>query len=194
MLGRFSVRVRSNMYTVFAFVRKNGRCLRDIGKSLRGNTAIARAACQNDPTALFLCTSDEVKQQLGQDKTFMMDLFDRLPSEKGNPALDKILSPALKLDCDLVVAAYRAKILEIGNLPASTTTDRIFWMVVIEGSSMFWRALPDLYANDAVFARSIVSFANTAIVEEVFSRFHFLASGRRSSGRTSWCTPIICLI
>lgn len=177
-LGRFSERVRSNPFAVPAFVKRNGLCLKDIGLSLRSNVAIARAACQNDPTALSLCASVKVRRQLGTDKPFMLNTFSRVSPAQGDPAFFRLLSPENQLDSDLILAAYRANSLQIGDLPGNLSTDRDFWTAIIRQEPLFWYKLPNAFARDPVFARTIVSFPNIKLVQDIFARFRLLTADK----------------
>jgi Domain of unknown function (DUF4116) len=178
-LSRFSDGVRSDPAAVLAFVRKNGLCLKDASEALRQNEEIVREACKNHSSALRHCAPGPTKRRLGGDKSFMLDIFAGLrASLEREPRLWKMLSPPLKHDRDLVVAAQASKSLVFADLPEALTSDPDFWMDVIMRDSSFWFALPEKYEDDPSFVRAIKTFESEELVFDVFDRFSFLTSDR----------------
>ena len=66
-----------------------------------------------------------------------------------------MLSRALKLDLDCVMAAHKARCLSTPDLPRAIAGDRDLWMDLVEGDSSFWLSLPVGFADDVAFALAI---------------------------------------
>ena len=64
------------------------------------------------------------------------------------------------------------------DLPAELAGDGEFWTYVIKQNSLFWKDLPTEFEGDSAFARVIDRFCDQKLVEDVFSRFPFLANER----------------
>ena len=179
-LTRFADPVRANREIVLALVQKNGRCLQDASQELKCDDEILRAACKDNASALLFADPDSRAWcQLGKDKEFLMDVFSRWPCKlPGEPQLYRMVSAPLKLDQDIVVAAHKKGNLSFADLPEELTGDRGFWTDVIKRDSSIWRELPDGFEGDPAFARVINRFCDTALVEDVFTRFPFLLNDR----------------
>jgi Domain of unknown function (DUF4116) len=168
--------VRSDPAAVLAFVRKNGLCLKDASETLRQNEEIVRTACRNHPLAVLYCEPGPTYRRLGGDKSFMLDIFDRLTSRE--PRIWEMLAPYLKHNSDIVVAAQASQSLVLSDAPHALTSDPAFWMDVIMRDSSLWFALPEGYKVDPSFALSIKTFASQELVSAVFDRFPCLRSDR----------------
>jgi Domain of unknown function (DUF4116) len=96
-----------------------------------------------------------------------------------------MLSPSLKHDRDILVAAQASKSLVFSDIPQALTNDTDFWLDVITRDSSFWYTLPEQYKDDPMFVRSIKHFESDELVSAVFTRLPFL-----SSGRVLWTTVI----
>ena len=191
-LERFSERVRANPKVVLAYVRKNGLCLQHAATSLRGNYLIVRTATRQNALALLLCEPGLTRHQLGSDRDFMLDVFERMQEPAWNHQegdrnqLFQMLSTDLQSDLEVVVAAHQSGSFSTSDLPPSLVRDRDFWLGVIQRDSSLWLKLPDEYKTDPSFVRTIRSFDTFEIVESVFSHMPFL-----SEDREIWKT-IIC--
>jgi hypothetical protein len=164
---------------VLASVRKNGLCLKDASDALRQNEDIVREACINRALALRHCAPGPTSQRLAGDKSFMLNIFAWLQdSRDSEPRIWEMLSPSLKNDRDLVLAAQASKSLAFADLPQALTCDPDFWMDVITRDSSFWFALPDKYKDDPSFVRSIKTFESDEQIIAIFDRFPFLSSDR----------------
>ena len=191
-LDGFSERVRANPEVVLAFVRRNGRCFFDAAESLRGNQEIVRAACtacshwNGLAKEILLSAAGPVRQQLGQDRDFMMGIFAKLYNEcgrrdeqdRGDPRLFRMLSENLKLDRDVMVAANRCGSLSFSDISASLSDDSEFWLDMIRRDSSFWYGLPVTFEQDPAFAQAIEDFESVLLVQAVFQRFPALSLDR----------------
>jgi len=187
----FSERVCANPEVVLAFVRKNGLCLKHAAPSLRGNYLIVRAACQQTAQALLFCEPGLTQLQLGSDRDFMLNTFERMQRPPWNrrssdSKLFKMLSSDLQSDHEVVVAAHQAGCFLTANLPLTLVHDRDFWLGVIQRDSSLWQKLPEEYKTDPAFVHTIQNFNGFEVIESVFSRMPFL-----SEDREIWKT-IIC--
>jgi hypothetical protein len=108
----------------------------------------------------------------------MMDMVDRLRSGDGNPNLYRMLSPSLKLDLDLVIAAHQSHSVVVADLPCVLSGSPDFWIHVITDRSSFWFELPDILKGDPAYAHAILAFENVELVLEVFRQFPFLLTDR----------------
>jgi hypothetical protein len=177
-LQRFSFRVPDNKTVVLAFVQRNGLCLKHASASVRGSEEIVRAACKDSAMALQFCAPGPTKRRLGRDRAFMLDIFGRLRRGNGNPMLYRMLTLSLKLDIDLVIAAYQSQSMVVADLPRALSDSPDFWKTVMSRDSSFWRELPDQFKGDPAYARAIQSFENVKLVLKVFRRFPFLSTDR----------------
>jgi len=179
-LSRFAAPVRISRDVVLALVRKNGRCLQDADTAFKGDIEIVRTACKNAASALvFVAPNSQAQRQLGKDRDFIMDVLSRWPfNHPGHPQLYNMLSPTLKIDRDVIVAARKSGNLSCADLPAELALNRGFWIDVIKRDSSFWSALPEHFEGDPVFARAVDSFCNDQLVADVFRRFPFLREER----------------
>jgi len=177
----FKRRVRANRGVVLALVRKNGRCLRDADDALKCDCEILRAACENNASALVFSVPNSLAQrQIVENKDAIMDIFSRWPRHIScDPQMYQMLPATLKLDWDIVVAACKTgNLSQPDDLPAELAGDGEFWTHVIKQNSLFWRDLPTEFEGDPAFARIIDRFCDKELVENVFSRFLFLANER----------------
>jgi len=178
-LGEFSEFVRAYKFIVLAFVRKNAATFKDASPRLRGNATIVRVACKQDPVSTIAkYATDKVKQQLGCDKRFMVNLFFKVPAGEGYPEFYRMLSPTLKYDYDLILKAHITGCFEVDDLPATLASDPDFWKDIICDWNDFWHLLPGDFANDPIFVRSISRFDCADLVDAVFARFEFLKADR----------------
>lgn len=137
-LGYLSEHARSDPIVVLAFLWKNGLCLKDASHSLRGNEELVRIASRQNPMALVHCApGGPAEQHVFGDREFMMDIFGRvrgceydLPAEKGDHSLYRRLSADLKIDHEIIFAAYDAGCWNHWDLPASVERDGAFWLKV----------------------------------------------------------------
>ena len=157
-LERFAVPVRSDPDVVLAFVRRNGLCLKDAVEALQGDEEIVRAACANEAEAIFHCTAETTRRQLGSDRAFMQGLLGGIyrhctsfSEQHGNPDLYRMLSDDLKLDREIIAAAQKCGSLSSSDLPPSLASDIVFWLDMIKENPTFWYGLPVSYADDPVF-------------------------------------------
>jgi hypothetical protein len=150
--------------------------LKDASPSLRGDNEVVRAACQETAAALTYCAPGCTKWTLGRDKNFLLDVFSRL--QHGDRTLWEIVSPTLKLDPDLVVAAYKSECMWTDDLPPECSRDHSFWVQLVRNDSSLWYCLPHDFQNDSDIARSITNFGSQSLVRHVIECFPLLASHR----------------
>ena len=163
---------------MLALVHKNGICLKDADEALKGDVEVVRAACKQNAAAILHCAPGPIQQSLIRDKDFMVDIFSRWPCRdtelcgRGGE-LYTMLSADMKLDHDIVFAAYRQKCLTVPDLPTELTSDRGFWMDMIQRQSHFWFFLPQEFEGDPVFASAIKDFEDSDMVRNVFRSIPF---------------------
>lgn len=103
------------------------------------------------------------------------------------PALYRMLSPDLKRDLDLIVAARSSNCFDVSDLPKALLQDPEFWKDALSKTCMFWRDMPDGFKNEIVFARCINGFnEDPGLLEELVALHPSLASDA-----DFWCTSIL---
>jgi hypothetical protein len=103
----------------------------------------------------------------------------RLIPGEDDHELYEMLSPALQRDPDLIIAAYKSKILKVSNPPPPLWNDRDLWMRLMEKEPRLWLFLPTEFENDPAFARSIQNVrSEKEPVPAIFQRFPVLMADR----------------
>jgi hypothetical protein len=113
---------------------------------------------------------------LGRDKNFLLDIFSRL--EVGDRKLWEMVSPSLKLDPDLVVAALKKDCASVEDLPLECMRDVNFCTELVKRNPSLWYSLPNEFQDDPKIVRSITNFGSESLVGHVIERLPFLASDR----------------
>ena len=160
-LERFSDRVKADREIVLSLVQKNGLCLKNAGEALKSDVEVVRAACTQYAAAILYCAPGPTQQSLIRDKEFMVDIFSRWPYwesvfRRRCGELYNMLPQEVKIDHDIAIQAYRWELLSLSEFPTQLTSDRGFWMKLIEHDLLAWSELPEKYAHDPTFVRATI--------------------------------------
>lgn len=117
-LAQFTDKVRNDYDVAWAFCKANGSSYKHVSFKLRiKHESLARLACETCPSLILSHIPGCIERKLTKNKTFCLCLLNAGNIAPISPTLYQILSPTLKQDPDMVVAAVKGGLLGLTQVP-----------------------------------------------------------------------------